>query len=234
MRGAAESAQYSIGTRLLDQFALIPLTIALVFDPLLNIAVSDGKIDESLAVLRQWLRVGFTSSLCVGALLLVYADWVVHTLFGQKYAEAVLPMRIMGIAFVLIGVGWILSPALVAVYRVKVQVYASVGALVACLPLYAGLIQIWGAVGASVACVLVEMIVVGVLLWGVRDKLGPLRLRPRLALGLVAIPVAAWIPSLFASGISGFVLSTLCLVAIAVGADLLRVDDLRIRIPRST
>jgi O-antigen/teichoic acid export membrane protein len=234
MRGAAESAQYSIGTRLLDQFALFPLTIALVFDPLFNYAVSDGKNGGSVAVLRQWLRIGFTSSLCVGALLLVYADWIIHTLFGQEYAEAVLPLRIMSIAYVLIGLGWVLSPALVAMYQVRVQVYASVGALIACLPLYTGLVQRWDAVGASVASVLVETIVVGVLLLGLRDKLGPLLPRARVALGLVAIPAAAWIPSLFASGVSGFALSTLCLVAIVVSAELLRVDDLRLRIPRST
>lgn len=234
MRGAAESAQFSIGTRLLDQFALIPLTIALVFDPLLNTAVSAARGSESLVIVRQWLRVGLTASLSLSALLVVYADWIVHTLFGHEYAEAVLPLRILGVAFVLIGLGWILSPALVAVYRVKVQLYASIGALVACVPLYVGLVQLWDAVGAAIACVLVEMIVVGVLFWGLRNDLGPLLPRARIVLGLVALPIGAWIPSLFVSGVVGVALSTLCLLGIAVSGELLRVDDLRLRVPRST
>jgi O-antigen/teichoic acid export membrane protein len=234
MRGAEESAQFSIGTRLLDNLVLFPMTLALVFDPLFNIAVRESKKGGSVEVLRQWLRIGFTSSLCVGALLLVYADWIIHTLFGNKYADAVLPLRIMSITYVLISIGYVLSPALVAVYRVRVQVYAAVGALIACFPLYAGLVQLWDAVGAAVASVLVETIVVCVVLLGLHDKLGPLLPRARGALGLVAIPAAAWIPSLFAPGILGFAISTLFLVAIAASADLLRVDDFRLRIPKST
>ena len=168
MEGAAASGQYALAGRLLDQLAIIPMTIAMVFAPAINYAIRDNVgVSEIVA---RWARINCTAAVFVACVLFVTAPTLIGAVFGSNYVLAVPIFRWFCVAFVFICIGWMLTPLAIAFRMVSTQLCAASLGLITTASIAWLLTRLLGANGAAMATVITEVVVVSVLIAWLRFR----------------------------------------------------------------
>ena len=170
MRSDAETGWYAASYRIYEGLTYAPSVLAAVLTPRLSsLFVQDRRGHRGLLVR------GLAASAALGILLGGIAVWaaplIVSTLFGQSYAPAAAPLRVLAGGSVLVFSTWILHAAAISINldrRLFVTTAIGLSVNVALNILF---IPRWGIRGAAWATVLAEAVTVVVLGAQVQQRL---------------------------------------------------------------
>lgn len=162
LRGAAQTGLYGAAFRLFDTASFVTSVFGSVFSPRLMQA---GANDREELRRQSGLAIKAMSALGLVAAVgfAVTAEPVVQLLYGDDFAGAVTPLRILGIALGLSFVATPLTWALIAVDRQAVVARTSIVAAVVNVAANVVAIPMWGASGAAATTSLTEIVVLAIL-----------------------------------------------------------------------
>lgn len=185
--------------------------------------------EKGLASIRTGFVVGMLLSIPASILVITYAETIVNVMLGNDFKQSILPLKIMGTLFFVMGLGGILGvQVLLPLGRRLEYMMPVVGGFLLNLVLVVLLSTRLYEVGAAIACVIAQIVVT---LWtayyikglGVRVLDRPVSLK-LLALGLVLTAFAGFS---MAAGINTFIsIIIFCLLFICLTVAL-RIVDIR-------
>lgn len=190
LRGDGELALYAVGVRLGEALGIIPEAAVMTIFPLL--ASSEHRAPERF---RATYRLGFkylaATGVFVAFTLTLLRHEIVRVMYGAAFAEAAMPVAILGWNTCFAYLGVIHISLFVAQSRQRALMGVSLVALLVNIALNLALIPGWGASGAALGALLAN--VVGFVCWIVLRPTRPFMLtalneswRAGLAIALVA------------------------------------------------
>lgn len=224
-RGAAEAGEYALAFRVLEQAAIVPLTLRNVFSPRI-LKAHPGSPDLARAF-GEYVRTALLVSVPLVVVGVLVAEPFVRLLFGERYIASVTLLRALLPAFVLICLGYVLAAVAMSAGRTGRQAAIAVTALVVNLGLNLALVPDHGAAAAAAATVVTEAVVVVGLYLAVRSVPGvrvPWAWTVRL---LAVVGAAAGASFLAPSPVIGAACFAASFAALAVPAGLVSARDLR-------
>lgn len=157
-RGPSEVGYYSAAYKFLDVAQILP---AAVVAPLLALgATSAAKSDlYRKALLSLATRAGALAGIVTAVGLAVLADPLIAWLYGTEFRPAVIPLRLLGVAFFGVSLGYVGTTLCSAVGKVRaLAVLTSLTAVVS-LTVHAWAAPRWGAVGAAAVTAVTELVI---------------------------------------------------------------------------
>ena len=171
LTSAAQLAAYVPASRLQDASYLLPTAVSAVAIPQLSRVLSAGdRVAGARLVRRLW---GYALLIAIPAagLLIWWMPWVVTTLLGAEYADAVPAARILVLSVIVASVGSATLALLVAAGRGWATTRAFLVAFVCSVALHVLLDPRFGAVGAAVASLTRDVANLATAAWLARDLL---------------------------------------------------------------
>lgn len=192
--GQAAAGSYAVAYRFLDQLQIIPVTLSIVFLPLLTRQHAEGE--STTPTFDRYLRVSLL--LCVPAVGvgMFVARPLIVSVFGAEYVDAVFLLRLLLPALVPVALGYVLSYVAIVHRQAKKQLLAASIALAVNVVLNVLLVPRYGSAAAATITLVTESGVVLTLYLTLR---GPCRLRlpvpwlGRLATCVAAATAAGWL-----------------------------------------
>lgn len=170
MRSDAETGWYAASYRVYEGLTYLPSMLASVLTPRLSyLFVHERAALRSLLarVLGGTLALGFV----LGAITFWAASPILLTLFGDAYAQAVPPLRILAGGAVFVFGTWILHAAAIATNLDRRLLVTTAVGLTANVLLNIAFIPRWGISGAAWATVVAEALTVTLLFAQVRRRI---------------------------------------------------------------
>lgn len=219
--GAAAAGSYAIAYRFLDQLAIVPVTLGNIFFPLLNRGRNRGAATQPL--FDRYVRMTLLVTVPVVAIGMLLARPLI-SLFGAEYVDAVVLLRLLLPAFLIVALSYVVVHVAIAHHQSKKQLFCACIGLVINVALNLIFIPRYGARAAAVVTVLTEAGVVGCLYAAIRRPCG-LRLPWQWLLRLAAVVVLSGAASALARD-NPYVAGVVFAVAYLVGVTALAVVDL--------
>ena len=192
--GQRDAGLYGSAQRILDQAAVVPISVTTTIFPLLvTAAVAD--VPRLRRLVQQSLDGLLTAALGVLAFCVVCGGALLALLFGQGFHEAGTALAVLMAAYVVICVGYVMG-CLVIIFELQRRylVYAAAG-LVFNVALNLWLVPIHGYLAAAWITLATEVLVVGL---NSRSVLGAMDWRPAPAPALRALAAAVVTAALLA------------------------------------
>jgi O-antigen/teichoic acid export membrane protein len=189
--GAAAAGSYAIAYRFLDQLQILPITLGNLFLPLLTRQKSAGEPAQPM--FERYLRITLVLSAPVAGIGLALAGPLV-ALFGKDFHDAVLLLRLLLPAFVVVAVSYVVVHVAIVHRHAKKQLAAACVGLVVNVALNLVFVPRYGARAAAVVTLITETGVVVTLYAGLRGPCAlalPWRWLGRLGAVLAAAGLAA-------------------------------------------
>lgn len=189
--GAAAAGSYAIAYRFLDQLQIIPVTLGNLFLPLLTRRRNSGEPTQPM--FERYVRITLLLSAPIAGLGLVLARPLV-ALFGAGYGDAVLLLRLLLPAFVVVAFSYVLVHVSIVHRMAKKQLLSACIGLVINVGLNLAFVPRYGARAAALSTLLTEVGVVTTLYLALRRPCAialPWRWLGRLGAILTAATAAA-------------------------------------------
>jgi O-antigen/teichoic acid export membrane protein len=165
IRGDSETGIYSAAYKIYEGISYAPSVIAAVMTPRLSsLFVEDRGAHRRLAMRAIGGSAALALVLAVAAYLL--ATPIVTVLFGDAFAPAVVPFRILCFGLTFLFAIWLLHATAISVNKERLLLKAALVGLIINLAVNAVLIPRLGANGAALATVIGELVSMGVLIAG--------------------------------------------------------------------
>lgn len=189
--GAEQAAYLSGATRVLEVAQAIPASILGPLLPLLSASLTAQNKAKAKAVWAFAERLVAASSLMVVAGVVALAPDVIRVLYGDRYEQTILVLRVLIFSFVPICIGWLTTSAIIAsgAYRA----YATVTLVTAAFSVVAAMlvIPVWGAIGTAFVTLGTESVVAAALLAVARRRSG------------LVSQMSVWLRSVAAAALTG-------------------------------
>ncbi len=153
MIGNAQLGQFSVAIRIVEILVFLPTVVMQTISPLL---VKMRRDDENLYRKRSQMVLNFTVWTCalISVCISLLSEYIVKIPFGEAYADAVLPLRILAFKTIGVALNVVAAQLLVIEGLQKYFVLRSLSGCVVCIVLNYYFIPLYGIVGVSViACV---------------------------------------------------------------------------------
>ena len=155
---AAEVGTFNAAYRLVDSLGLVPIVAGAALLPALSRVATTSRA-ELLSMSTGALRAVFSLALPVALGTTVLSGRVVLLFFGEVYAGAALPLRVMIWGIACFFLSYVLKTVLEATGRQMLWTRALVVGLLAALTANAVLVGRYGVLGASMAALIAEVTV---------------------------------------------------------------------------
>lgn len=217
MKDETMVGSYAAAYRLMESLLFIPAAFMGAVYPTLSRLSSARRaslLDASSKTMRYMAMIGIP----IGFGTTVLAEQIILFLFGEAYAESVLPLQIIIWALVLIFLNCICLVGLNSINLQKLGVLVTGAGIICNVTLNLILIPPYGAVGASSSTVATEVFTTILFLWLFKTKIGSIKLasvvyRPLLAaLIMSAALLALPSPPLAVLILVGVIVYLACLV----------------------
>ncbi|WP_394239120.1 oligosaccharide flippase family protein [Niallia oryzisoli] len=153
-----EVGLFAVAYRIPQALQQIPMIIAGAFSPVLFRAFHDHRLSDHLRYSLSMIKMMALAGMMMTIPIYYMADWVIEILFGEKWAAAALPMKILSVILILQAVNIALADGLTTRglqnYRTLVQAISVLSGML----LYLFFSQSYGVTGAALAGVLIEAI----------------------------------------------------------------------------
>jgi O-antigen/teichoic acid export membrane protein len=165
MKGDVETGIYGAAYKVYEGVGYLPGVLASVLTPRLSSLYMTDRAAHKRLVFSA-LGGSMALALLVTAVGFVFAEPVVTLLFGQGYAPAAQPFRILCVGLVLVFAIWTLHATAISANKEKLLVRAALIGLVVNVAANAYAIPHYGATGAAAATVIGELVSLAVLIVG--------------------------------------------------------------------
>lgn len=189
--GAAAAGSYAIAFRFLDQLAIVPVTLGNIFLPLMARRHHSGQPAQQM--FDRYTRITLVLCTPIVGIGMIMARPLV-SLFGPDYSDAVLLLRLLLPAFIIVAFGYAVVHVAIVAHHSKKQFVSACLGLAINVALNVAFVPRYGARAAAIATVLTEGGVVASLYISLRRPCGlalPWRWLLRLAVVLTASSAAA-------------------------------------------
>jgi O-antigen/teichoic acid export membrane protein len=172
IQGAAASAGYAAAYRLLDVGNVLPASLNAVFFPMFTYELRDRP--SALSVSARWMRLSLLVSAPAVVLGELVADPVAGLVFGPRYPDTVLLLRLLLPSFVLVCFEWVFVSMATATGLARRQLQVSVVGVIVNVAANLVAIPVWGARACCLTTLVTELVVVGLSWFFLRGRLpGP-------------------------------------------------------------
>jgi O-antigen/teichoic acid export membrane protein len=165
MKGDVETGIYGAAYKVYEGVGYLPGVLASVLTPRLSSLYMTDRTAHKRLVFTA-LGGSMALALIVTAVGFVFAERVVTLLFGQGYAPAAQPFRILCVGLVLVFAIWTLHATAISANKERLLVRAALIGLVVNVAANAYAIPHYGATGAAAATVIGELVSLAVLVVG--------------------------------------------------------------------
>jgi lipopolysaccharide exporter len=230
LAGDRDTGLYAAAYRFLDVAQILPALLVVPLLPILaGTTIEPARRQElALGISRLALCLGVVVSLALSA----GAPLLVELIYGPEYRGAVWPLRLLGIAYIGVVMGYVGTTAVFALGKTWTQLPRVAVIGVASIAVQVPAIDRYGAMGAASVTALTEVVIAGNGLWLVRKDIG-LRLRELRIPTALAVAAAGVVVQLVFPNPLYSILATVVLVCALLPLRLLRREDLGMAIRRS-
>lgn len=163
--GVADVGLYGAALKIYLAGFVVPITVSNVLMVKLSTSFAEeDKLRHNRLIIAGSALIG-VSSLAVAGVGFAVAPWLMPTVFGEEYRDAVTPMRVLFLAMIVSFQVWYSQTLLVAVDRQRAMVWLSAAGLTARMALAGTLIPYFSVTGAAVALLCSELLML-LICWG--------------------------------------------------------------------
>ncbi|MBI5046113.1 polysaccharide biosynthesis C-terminal domain-containing protein, partial [Candidatus Micrarchaeota archaeon] len=144
-------ATYSIATNLATVLMLFGIAIGNIFVPMISRLAGENKLPEMRAVMETAQRWTLFLTLPAAAVMITFSQEILTIFYTSTYRSGALTMGIFTLGMVVLSIGYVTSLAIIAVRKIRIELYITVASAVINFILNLLLIPYFGMEGAALA-----------------------------------------------------------------------------------